>query len=331
MYPVRTCILLSSLVTLFSVHPVISQSNDSPSWESEQQSSETAVTSPETQSPSQPAEDAATTNETMVDDASSPAPATESPVAEPVQPLPAPKPVDSPVAQSNSMNTHNSTSTSMSPGSQYSSNDDFIVWGIGVQCGVRFHDPETFNDFTTDLWDAFLTNNVYTPDERKHIGPGVFLSLNGTIDIGRYFQVAPFAQGMWAGKQFYFRGDIHEDLFVNTYTAMAGINLWARLLKFDPVTIRLGAGGYGAHTIVSVQGDLDETKTSGGGYGIRALLGSEYRLNDLIMLTLDCSYSYGASFLKHAGHFNVSGVSVQYPEKLEHSGFELFPGVMFYF
>jgi hypothetical protein len=213
---------------------------------------------------------------------------------------------------------------------QSSTDNGLLRAGIGVQCGVRFHRPHAFNAFVTDLWYAYIAEKYDKPD-KKRIGPGVLLTLNGTVDIGPLFHVTPFLQGMWAGKQFYFRGGLVKDFHVNTYTAMGGLNFWIRILNRERFAIRLGAGGYAAHTIVSFTGDLSETRISGTGYGLRGLLGTEVRLNRQVVLTLDCSVPYGVSELSNKGRLKTSGASVSYPTKLEHNGFELNPGIMFYF
>jgi hypothetical protein len=215
---------------------------------------------------------------------------------------------------------------------QTSKDKGLLKKGIGIQCGIRFHRPKKFNDFVTDMWNSYLADISYSAGVKKTVGPGLFLSLNGTIDIGPLFQITPFAQGMWAGKQFYFTGGLIKDIHVNTYTAMGGLNLWVRVLKYKRITLRLGAGGYGAHTIVSFTGDISETKISGSGWGIRGLLGTELRLTQQVVITLDCSVPYGVSKLNGSGQLKTSGSSsVDFPSKFEHFGFEIFPGVMFYF
>lgn len=203
--------------------------------------------------------------------------------------------------------------------------------GIGIQSGIRFHRPKKFNDFLTEYYNAFIPENLVGPVDKKSIGPGLFLTLNGTFDIGPLFQVTPFAQGMWAGKQIYFRGGLTKDVHINSYTAMGGLNLWVRLLKGDRTTLRLGAGAYGAYTIVSFTGDIAGTRVSGGGFGFKGLLGTELRLNQRVVLTFDCGVPYGVSKIKNHGSLRTPGPSVKYPSKLEHFGFELLPGVMFYF
>lgn len=203
--------------------------------------------------------------------------------------------------------------------------------GIGIQSGIRFHRPETFNTFLTEYWSSFIPEQYDGSVAKKRIGPGLFLTLNGTIDIGPLFHITPFAQGMWSGKQFFFRGGVVKDVHVNSYTGMGGLNLWVRLLNHERITLRLGAGAYGGYTIVSFTGDINGNRISGGGYGFRGLLGTELRLNRHVVLTFDCSVPYGVSKITNDGSLKTPGGSVEYPSKLEHFGFELLPGVMFYF
>ncbi|MBN1308283.1 MAG: hypothetical protein JXA18_10225 [Chitinispirillaceae bacterium] len=214
---------------------------------------------------------------------------------------------------------------------QSSTGRGILKKGIGIQSGIRFHRPKKFNEFLTDYYNAFIPENLSVPVDKKSIGPGLFLTLNGTIDIGPLFHVTPFAQGMWAGKQFYFRGGLVKDVHINTYTAMGGLNLWVRVLNREKFTLRLGAGGYGAYTIASVTGDISGTRVSGGGFGLKGLLGTELRLNRHLVLTFDCSVPYGGSKIKNKGSLRTPGAPVKYPTRLEHVGFELLPGVMFYF
>jgi hypothetical protein len=214
---------------------------------------------------------------------------------------------------------------------QSSPDTRLVKAGIGFQSGIRFHRPDEFNEFVTDIWNSSLENIADASVDTKSIGPGVFLTLNGTIDIGSRFHITPFAQGMWAGKQFYLRGGLIKDIFINTYTAMGGLNLWVRVLDYERATFRLGAGGYGAYTIAWVTGDISKTKLSGSGYGVRGLLGTEIRLGKAV-ITLDCGVPYGLTklFLRE-GNPGGSRSTIRYPSQLDHLGFEVCPGILFYF
>jgi hypothetical protein len=203
--------------------------------------------------------------------------------------------------------------------------------GIGFQSGIRLHQPDKFNAFVTDIWNSTINDiadiSVYT----KTIGPGVFFTLNGTIDIGSRFQVAPFAQGMWAGKQFYFRGQVDKNIYINTYTALGGLNLWVRLFTIGNVSFRLGTGGYGAYTIASISGDIKKTQLAGSGFGGRTLLGVKLPLGKAVV-TLDGGVSYGYTKLSHRkGDLGLSQYPIRYPSRLDHWGFEMCPGILFYF
>ncbi len=214
---------------------------------------------------------------------------------------------------------------------QSSPDTRLVKAGIGFQSGIRFHRPDEFNEFVTDIWNSSLENIADASVDTKSIGPGVFLTLNGTIDIGSRFHITPFAQGMWAGKQFYLRGGMIKDIYINTYTAMGGLNLWVRILNYERATFRLGAGGYGAYTIAWITGDISKTKLSGSGYGVRGLLGTEIRLGKAV-ITLDCGVPYGLTKLFiRKGALGESRSPVRYPSQLDHLGFEVCPGVLFYF
>jgi hypothetical protein len=214
-----------------------------------------------------------------------------------------------------------------SPGRQ----ERFLRMGIGFQCGIKFHQPEDINDFITAIWNSYLAEKVYVPVDKKNIGPGVLLAMNGTIDIGSFFQMTPFAQGMWAGKQFQFRGDPVGDIYFNTYTAVGGLNLWVHLVNRERFSIRLGAGGYATYTIVRLTGDVSHARVSGGGYGFRGLLGTELRLNSKAVLTLDGGVPYGKSRFHTEDGLKIAGTPINYPTEFKHFGFELCPGMMFYF
>jgi hypothetical protein len=205
----------------------------------------------------------------------------------------------------------------------------FFKAGIGVQSGIRYHQPEKFNDFTTDIWISELTNAIDTHAAAKSIGPGVFLTLNGAIDIGSRFQAAPFAQGMWAGKQFFFRGGQTKDIYINTYTAMGGLNLWVRIFDNEKTTLRIGLGGYGASTMAWITGAISVVRLWGIGFGARGLIGSEIRLGRKAVLTLDCSVPYGRVKLNHKK--GDIGAPVRYPSFLDQFGVEFCPGILFYF
>jgi len=308
----RKSLLYFALGSTLLTHTVVSQSNDTSNVDATTVQPAEVVTA---QSGSIAYEETAPTampvpEPTVIETASAPAVVSEpeAPAAQ-VSPSPAPVSVQQPEAT-----------------------DDFLRMGMGVQCGVRFHQPEEFNSFVSDLWNSFLTDNVYAPVDKKQIGPGVFLSLNGTFDIGSRFQVVPFAQGMWAGKQFYFRGGIIKDMFVNTYTAMGGVNLFFRVINQERYSIRLGGGGYGAYTIARITGDIDDTKLSGSGYGVRGLIGTEWRLNNRVVLTLDGGTSWGISEFSHtSGTLKASRPNITYPKEFAHFGIEVCPGVVFYF
>lgn len=205
-----------------------------------------------------------------------------------------------------------------------------VKMGIGFQSGIRFHQPDQLNEFVTNLYDAFVSEYVDGPTGKKKLGPGVFITLNGTFDIGPVFSAVPFGQGMWAGKQFFVSGGPAGNIHINTYTAMGGLNLWARVLNLNVFKLRLGTGIYGTYTIANITGDIRHQRIYGKGIGGRALLGSEYKLNETVTLTFDCGLSFGKTNL-YDDKIRVSGIPVSYPSKLDHLGFELFPGVMFYF
>lgn len=202
---------------------------------------------------------------------------------------------------------------------------------LGIQAGVRFHQPEQINNFITDIYDAFISDYVSGPVKKQNLGPGVYLSLNPTLDIGKVFSVVLFAQGMWAGKQIYVIGGPAGNINVNTYTAMGGLNLWVRVINQNVFKLRIGAGIYGAYTYLYATGDIPHRRLSGSGIGGKALLGSEYRLNEKIGLTLDCGMTFGKSNQYADDPLKVSGIPVKYPTELDHLGFELTPGVVFYF
>jgi hypothetical protein len=209
--------------------------------------------------------------------------------------------------------------------------NSLVRTGIGFQSGIRFHQPDKFNAFVTDIWNSSINDiadiSVYT----KTIGPGVFFTLNGTIDFGSRFQVTPFAQGMWAGKQFYFRGQVDKNIYINTYTALGGLNLWVRILTIGKVAFRLGTGGYGAYTIAGITGDIINTRLSGSGFGGRTLLGAQLPIGKAV-ITLDGGVSYGYTKLSHKkGDLGLSKSPIRYPSRMDHLGFELCPGILFYF
>lgn len=215
--------------------------------------------------------------------------------------------------------------------SSQKSDDKLVKIGIGFQTGVRFHQPKQVNDFITDVYDAFIADYIDGSVEKKNLGPGVFITANGTIDIGPVFSVAPFAQGMWAGKQLFISGGPAGNIHINTYTAMGGLNLWVRVINQEIFKLRIGGGFYGTYTYLNATGDIPHRRISGSGFGGRALLGSEYHINDKIALTFDCGLPFGKSELHHSGKMKVSGETVSYPDELDHFGFELTPGIMFYF
>lgn len=209
--------------------------------------------------------------------------------------------------------------------------EKLLKTGIGFQLGVRFHQPDQINDFITDIYNAYVSEYVEGPIEKKTLGPGAFLSINGTFDIGPLFSAVPFVQSMWAGKQLYISGGPAGNIHVNSYTAMGGLNLFVRVLNQDSFKLRIGAGVYGTYTYVQTTGDVPHRRIGGSGAGGRGILGSEYRLNDKITLTLDCGVSFGKSKLYIGDPLKISGRPIVYPTKLDHLGFELTPGVMFYF
>jgi hypothetical protein len=219
-----------------------------------------------------------------------------------------------------------------SPSQEQQPESSLLKMGIGLQCGIRFHQPEEYNDFVTDIWNSILAEHVYAPVDEKRIGPGALLALNGTFDIGTLVTVIPFVQGMWAGKQFYFRGAEVKDVHINTYTAMGGLNVLIRVINREAFTIRLGAGGYGTRTITRITGDAFTTIFGGNGYGFKGLLGTEMRLSKDVVLTFDCAVPYGkAEFKKRSDITATSGYTVRYPTRFDHFGFEVCPGVVFYF
>ncbi len=209
--------------------------------------------------------------------------------------------------------------------------EKLLKTGIGFQLGVRFHQPDQINQYITDLNDAFLHEYIAGPIEKKSLGPGVFLSVNGTFDIGPLFSAVPYVQSMWAGKQMYFTGGPAANIHVNTYTAMGGLNLWLRVVNLDVFKLRVGAGAYATYTYVSTTGDVLHRRIRGSGAGGRVLLGTEFRLTEKTALTFDCGVPFGKSKLYHFEPMEVEGIDVSYPEKLDHLGFELTPGIMFYF
>lgn len=215
--------------------------------------------------------------------------------------------------------------------SQPATSQKLLKTGIGFQLGVRFHQPDQINQFITDIYDAFLTDYIAGPVEKKSLGPGVFLSVNGTFDIGPLFSAVPFAQSMWAGKQMYFTGGPAANIHVNSYTAMGGLNLWLRVLNQEVFKLRIGAGVYGTYTYVTTTGDIAHRRIRGSGAGGRVLLGSEFKLNEKTVLTFDCGLPFGKSKLYYFDELKVAGIPVTYPEKMNHLGFELSPGIMFYF
>jgi len=209
--------------------------------------------------------------------------------------------------------------------------EKLLKTGIGFQLGVRFHQPDQINQYITDLNDAFLQKYVAGPIEKKSLGPGVFLSVNGTFDIGPLFSAVPFAQSMWAGKQMYYTGGPAANIHINTYTAMGGLNLWVRAINLELFKLRVGAGVYATYTYLSTTGDVLHRRIRGSGVGGRALLGTEFRLNEKTALTFDLGVPFGKSKLYSFDPMKVDGIAVKYPKKMDHLGFELSPGIMFYF
>lgn len=209
--------------------------------------------------------------------------------------------------------------------------EKLLKTGIGFQLGVRFHQPDQVNQYITDLNDAFLQGYIAGPIEKKSLGPGVFLSVNGIFDVGPLFSAVPFAQSMWAGKQMYFTGGPAANIHVNSYTAMGGLNLWLRVINQEILKLRIGAGVYGTYSYVATTGDVLHRRIKGSGAGGRGLLGTEFRLNEKTVLTFDFGVPFGKSKLYATDPMKVDGVAVKYPNKLDHFGFELSPGIVFYF
>lgn len=209
--------------------------------------------------------------------------------------------------------------------------EKILKTGIGFQLGVRFHQPDQVNQYITDLNDAFLQKYIYGPIEKKSLGPGVFFGVNGIFDIGPFFSAIPFAQSMWAGKQMYFTGGPAANIHVNTYTAMGGLNLWVRVVNLELFRLRIGAGAYATYTYLSTTGDVLHRRIRGSGAGGRALLGTEFRLTENTVLTFDCGVPFGKSKLYYFDPMEVDGIVIKYPKKLDHLGFELSPGIVFYF
>jgi len=183
----------------------------------------------------------------------------------------------------------------------------------------------------TDIWTYTVYNTTDKKVVEKNISPGLLLKGKGMINLIPYLGIEPFAQGMWAGKLFSFEGDMTKDVYINSFTLTGGINLWLRLLPEKMVSIRIGAGGYGAYTMLKVTGDIGTMKMYATGYGGNGALGIDIRINRIVV-NLDLLVPFGFSDLGHQrGNLGIYPSMLDYPLKYKHLGFEISPGVTFYF
>ncbi len=212
-----------------------------------------------------------------------------------------------------------------------SPDDQVLRIGLGLNFGVRFHSPEEINNFVTDIW----TYTIYdTPDKKiveKSISPGLLLKAKGLINPVRLLSIEPFVQGMWAGKMFSFQGGMTKEVHINSFTLTGGLNLWLKILPEKMVSLRIGGGGFAAYTMLKVTGDIKTTKLSGTGYGGNAALGIDITIQKTV-INLDIIVPIGFSELGHQhGYLEMYPAVSDYPSEYVHTGFEICPGVTFYF
>ncbi len=212
-----------------------------------------------------------------------------------------------------------------------SPDDRALQIGLGLNIGVRFHFPEEINNFVTDIW----TYAIYdTPDKKiveKSISPGLLLKAKGLINPVRLLSIEPFAQGMWAGKMFSFQGGMTKQVNINSFTLTGGLNLWLKILPEKMVSMRIGGGGFAAYTVLKVTGDIETTKLYGTGYGGNAALGIDITIQKTV-INLDIIVPIGFSELGHKhGYLEMYPAVSDYPSEYVHTGFEICPGVTFYF
>jgi len=209
--------------------------------------------------------------------------------------------------------------------------DLFLRIGLGLNIGVRFHFPEEINNFVTDIWTYAIYN---TPDKKiveKSISPGLLLKVKGLINPVRLLSIEPFAQGMWAGKIFSFQGGMTKQVNINSFTLTGGLNLWLKILPEKMVSLRIGGGGFAAYTVLKVSGDIETTKLYGTGYGGNAALGIDIKIQKTV-INLDIIVPFGFSELGHRdGYLEMYPAVSDYPSEYVHTGFEICPGVTFYF
>ncbi len=207
-----------------------------------------------------------------------------------------------------------------------------LRFGLGVNVGARFHSPNAVNAFVTDIWNYTIYNTLDKADAEKTISPGLLLTGKGMINPIPYLCIEPFVQGMWAGRLFSFEGAMNKDVYINSFTLTGGLNLWLRLLPEKLVSLRIGAGGFAAYTMLKVTGDIGTMKMFGYGYGGNGAIGIDVKINRIV-INLDLLVPFGISGLEHirGDDLGMYPIKTDNPAEYKHIGLEVCPGVTFYF
>lgn len=204
-------------------------------------------------------------------------------------------------------------------------------FGIGLNIGTRIHFPGEVNDFITDIWTYSITGDINDKIDSKTIAPGISSKLKVIINLWPFFCIEPYGQFLWSGRIFNIRGSIVKDININNYDFSGGINLW---FKFPPIRnffIKMGAGGYGAYTILKTSGDAGKTELSGSGYGGNGLIGIDLKFSRVVV-NVDFIAPIGLSNFNHrTGDLEFYTDDNDYPSKYVHTGIEICPGISFYF
>jgi hypothetical protein len=201
--------------------------------------------------------------------------------------------------------------------------------GIGFNIGSRIFFPDEVNELIEDIWDEMKKGGI---TESEFGSPTMFLAseikLKGIIYFVPFFCLEPFGQFLWSGKQLRIRGDVERDASINVIDLSGGLNCWFKVSPKKRASFKCGAGGFGGYTILKVSGDEGETELTGYSYGGNFLAGLDICFTR-ISINIDFIVPIGITdFSDRIGRLDFS---TEYPDKLQHFGLEIRPGLTIQF
>lgn len=204
--------------------------------------------------------------------------------------------------------------------------------GVGLNIGARFHAPEKLNNYVTDVWLYSVFKSIKNKVDKQNLSPGVLIKIKGTMNLWNYLQVEPFSQFLWAGRIIKIRGYESKDIYINNNVISGGINCLFSYSLNSKLSFKIGAGFVGVYSFLNVTGDIEKIKLKGPGYWGNGMTSVNYALGERLAVGIDLVVPFGMSrYTRIEGEFSSYKSLNEYPRVCTYAGFEICPGIIYYF